>query len=72
MQITRLVKKQEDGTFEATLVLTNEQTQFLVNFAIGLLVQSGLATIEEREVNGEDETLASPDQIVVPTPETIN
>ena len=71
MQITRLVKKQEDGTFEATLVLTNEQTQFLVNFAIGLLVQSGLATIDERVVE-EDETLASPDQIVVPTPETIN
>ena len=71
MQITRLIRKHEDGTFEATLVLTNEQTQFLVNFALGLLVQSGLAQIEEREATEEDDKLAST-QLTTPTTETIN
>ena len=65
MEITRIVKKQEDGTYEATLVLTEAQTQFLVNFALGVLVQSGMATVIETEVDP-----ALPSEPL--TPETIN
>jgi hypothetical protein len=65
MEITRITKKQEDGTYEATLVLTEAQTQFLVNFALGMLVQSGMATIIEVEANS-----AIPSEPL--TPETIN
>lgn len=41
MQITRIVKKKEDGNHEVTMMLTEEQTTFLINFALGLLVQQG-------------------------------
>lgn len=54
MQITKLIKKQEDGSFEATLALSAEQIQFLVNFALGVLVQNGMATIVEQVVEEED------------------
>jgi len=62
MEITKLIKKQEDGTFEATIILTEEQTKFLVNFAIGMLVQSGIATVIEQEVD----TLPSNEQASPP------
>ena len=61
MQITKLIKKQEDGSFEATLALSAEQIQFLVNFALGVLVQNGMATIVEQVVEEE------PQQPTVPT-----
>lgn len=51
MQITKLVRKKEDGTYEATLVLTEEQTQFLVNFALSVLVQNGVAIIVEQDAD---------------------
>ena len=54
MQITKLIKKHEDGSFEATLALSAEQIQFLVNFALGVLVQNGMATIVEQVVEEED------------------
>lgn len=66
MQITKLIRKKEDGTFEATLVLTDDQTQFLVNFAIGVLVQQGIAQIVEQEAVEQ-----STDEPVVPHP-TLN
>lgn len=41
MIIRRVIKDQEDGSYRAELQLTEEQTAFLINFAIGLLVQEG-------------------------------
>lgn len=66
MEITKIIRKQEDGTYEATMSLTEEQTQFLINFAIGVLVQSGLANVIEVESDVSDE---QPD---APTPEKFN
>ena len=64
MEITKLVRKQEDGTYEATMVLTEAQTQFLVNFAIGVLVQSGLATVVEKESTlSQEEIPLSPEKL---------
>ena len=64
MEITKLVRKQEDGTYEATMVLTEAQTQFLVNFAIGVLVQSGLATVVEKEFTlSQEEVPLSPEKL---------
>lgn len=51
MQVTKLIKKKEDGSFEAVLALSEDQTQFLVNFALNLLVQQGIAVIVEQEVD---------------------
>jgi hypothetical protein len=65
MEITKITRKKEDGTYEATLVLTEAQTQFLINFALGMLVQSGMATIIETEFSE-----AVPSEPL--TPETIN
>ena len=53
MEIVKLIKKQEDGSYEATLALTQEQTEFLINIALGVLVQSGLATVVEQEVDAD-------------------
>ena len=70
MQITKLIRKQEDGSFEATLALSQEQTQFLVNFAINVLVQNGMATIVEKAVEEfQEETTPGQQE---PTPETVN
>jgi len=63
MQIIRLIKKQEDGSYEATLALSQEQTEFLLNVALGVLVRSGLATINDQ--------LLDPEEVdVTPAPET--
>ena len=50
MQITKIVKKNEDGTIEATLVLSEEQTQVLINIGLGMLIQQGLVTLVEKTV----------------------
>lgn len=71
MQITKLVRKKEDGTYEATLVLTEEQTQFLVNFALGVLVQNGVATIVEQEADEFDSAAQEQQQEPIKT-ETVN
>ena len=75
MQITKIVKKNEDGTFEATLVLSEEQTQVLVNIGLGMLVQQGLITIVEKTVEElEKEQLegVAAMQVSTPTTETLN
>lgn len=69
MQITKLIRKKEDGTFEATLILSDEQTQFLVNFAIGMLVQQGLANIVEQDVDQDEQPTQA---ITMPAPESLN
>ena len=72
MQVTRLIKKQEDGTYEGKLVLSQAQVEFLINVALGVLVQSGLATIIEKEVTLEsldDADLVTQEPI---TMETLN
>ena len=70
MQITKVIRKKDDGTFEATLVLTDDQTRFLINFAIGVLVQQGLANIVEQE---DGETQEQQEQVLtMPAPESLN
>ena len=75
MQITKIVKKNEDGTFEATLVLSEEQTQVLVNIGLGMLVQQGLITIVEKtveELEKEQSEGVTTQAFVAPATETIN
>lgn len=45
MIIRRVVKNTEDGSYSAELQLSAEQTAFLINFAIGYLVQEGTVKI---------------------------
>lgn len=71
MQITKLKRRKEDGTFEATLVLTDDQTQFLINFALGVLVQQGIANIVEQEVEETQEQLEQA-FTTMPAPESLN
>ena len=71
MQITKIVKKNEDGSFEATLVLSEEQTQVLVNIGLGMLIQQGLITIVEKTVEELEKEQAS-EAIVAPRTETLN
>lgn len=60
MIIKKIVKQEEDGSYRAEFMLTQEQISFLLSFAVGLLVQQGLATIiqqdneESKEVQGEE------------------
>lgn len=55
MIITQVTKKEEDGSMSVQLMLTEEQTAFLINFALGALVQQGLATIQEAGQVTEDQ-----------------
>ena len=55
MQITKLIRKKEDGTIEATLLMSEEQAQFLVSFAIAHLVTAGIVTVVEQEATEEPE-----------------
>lgn len=71
MVITKITKNNEDGSVEAKLQLSEEQTAYLLNFAIGMLVNAGIATVVE-----VDEQEQQQDVIEVvgdaPTPETDN
>ena len=49
MQIIKVIRNKDDGTVEATFALTEDQTRFLLNFAIGILVNNGLAQVIEQE-----------------------
>lgn len=55
MQITRVVKQAEDGSYTTTLMLTEEETAFLISFAVGILVKEGTLKFFDLE-NPEDET----------------
>lgn len=45
MIINRVQKQEEDGTYTAALVLTEEQLRFLLQFAIGALTQQGIVKV---------------------------
>lgn len=45
MQINRISKQVEDGSYIAELQITAEQAAFLINFAIGFLIQEGTVRI---------------------------
>lgn len=47
MELVRKVKKNEDGSYAADLVLTEGQMGFLLNFAVSELVLRGLATVKD-------------------------
>ena len=47
MLLVKKVKKNEDGTMEAVFSLTEEQTAFLISYAISALVAEGVAQVEE-------------------------
>lgn len=69
MQITKVIKNNADGSVEAKLLLTEEQTGFLLNFAIEMLVNAGLATLEVETQKEQQETITVGD---APTPEIDN
>lgn len=46
--IVKRVVRGEDGNMEATLMLSPEQAAFLLNFALGLLVQKGVVTVMDQ------------------------
>lgn len=52
-------KQEEDGTYSATLVLTEDQLRFLLQFAIGALTQQGVIKVfdlkEGEEPKKDDE-----------------
>ncbi len=58
MKIKQIVKSQEDGSYTAELQLTEEQTAFLLNFAIGYLVQQGTVSIYNIKDGEEDGEMA--------------
>jgi hypothetical protein len=62
LEITRILKKvgDEGTSFEFALALSEEQTSFLVQFAIGQLVQAGLAVYNDVDENGD--SVASNDE----------
>jgi len=51
LQITKVTKNKEDGSTEVQLMLTEEQTAFLINFALGMLTQQGV--VSYFELDGE-------------------
>ena len=56
--IIRRVQRDVDGNLEATLVLSPEQAGYLINFAIGSLVATGMAVVQtmtEEEFKAEAE-----------------
>ena len=59
MLITRVIKQQEDGTFQATMSLTEEQTAFLINFALGILVQEGSVKFMDPDKEGAEQQAQS-------------
>lgn len=67
MLITKVKKISEDGSVEATLKLSEEQTAFLLNFAIGYLTNIGLAEVVEIEEQQEPTTASD-----APVPSTDN
>lgn len=46
MKLVRNVTKNEEGGVDATWSLTAQETSYLINYAIGDLLEKGLATIE--------------------------
>ena len=49
MQIKKIVRNDEDGSFTGDFALTTEQVGVLVNYAINALLARGVLTIEEEE-----------------------
>lgn len=47
MKLKRNLTKNEDGSVDAIWTLSPEETSYLVNYAIGDLLQRGLATVED-------------------------
>jgi hypothetical protein len=47
MLIVKKITKNNDGTYDATWNLSEEQMNFLITFAINELVQEGLIQIQE-------------------------
>lgn len=74
MQITRITRKNEDGSYEAVLALTEAQTQFLVNFAITALIQQGVLSVVEKSAEEFNKEFSAEEVAAVPTPstETVN
>jgi acylphosphatase len=58
MEVRRLVKNKEDGTVEVDLMLSEDQAQFLVNFALGMLVREGIASFVDVEETGGETAVA--------------
>jgi hypothetical protein len=54
MQITRVFKQQEDGSYIFEMKLSEEQVGFLVNFAVGELVQAGIANYIDLDEEGNE------------------
>lgn len=52
MQVIRVLKKQEDGTYDVDFKLDEKQVGFLINFALGILVQRGIAAFIDTDENG--------------------
>lgn len=52
MEITRVFKQQEDGSYIFEMKLTDEQVAFLVNFALGQLVTAGVAAYIDLDEEG--------------------
>ena len=59
MIINRVSKQEEDGTYSASLILTEDQLRFLLQFAIGALTQQGVIKVfdlkEGEEPKQDDE-----------------
>ncbi len=53
MIVKRVSKSEEDGSYTAEIQLTEEQTAFLLNFAIGFLVQQGTLQVFDVKEDGE-------------------
>lgn len=49
MLIVKRVKKNEDGSFDVSWQLSEDQMGFLLTFAINSLVSEGLLQVEERD-----------------------
>lgn len=45
MQVNRVSRQADDGTWVVELQLTAEQATFLLNFALGVLIQEGTVTV---------------------------
>lgn len=64
MIIKRIVRSEADGVIEATLMLSQEQASFLMNYALSELVQKGVAQVmdyTEEEFKNEAKPASAPE-----------
>lgn len=65
MVIKQIKRNKDDGSVEVAMVLDEEQTKFLLNFAIGILVQNGIATVIEHDdaAEAQSQPAVAPEQL---------